>query len=250
MLLYWIWFAELKKLSVPQKQWLLEHFHDPEDIYLAREEALLQVEGMTAEIVDALEDKSLDEARRIAGECGRAGIGILTCTDAAYPRKLRSTYDPPVLLYYKGILPQWDDIPVIGVVGTRKATFYGINTAERYSRQIAACGALVVSGGASGIDTAALQGAMQTGKPVVAVLGGGVDVVYPKANEALFAAIAENGCLLSEYRPEPRPWAGIFPCVTGSLPVSPTAFWWWRRRKRAAPSALPVTRWSRAEMCM
>lgn len=208
MLIYWIWFAELKKLNIQQKQWLLEHFRDPEDIYHASEEALEAIEGMTPEILSALEDKSLEDAQHIVKDCAAKGIGILAFGDTCYPARLRNTFDAPVVLYYRGILPDWEARPVLGIVGTRKATPYGVNTARRFGRQIAACGALVVSGGAFGIDTMAMQGALEAGCPVVGVLGCGVDVVYPKSNGQFFAQVAEKGCLLSEYPPQtqPAPW--------------------------------------------
>jgi DNA processing protein len=100
---------------------------------------------------------------------------------------------------------------VIGVVGTRKATAYGLSVARDMSRQIAACGGIVISGGAGGIDTLALQGALEMEKSVVAVLGCGVDICYPKENKRLFDRIPEKGCLISEYAPGTRPYSWNFP---------------------------------------
>ena len=100
---------------------------------------------------------------------------------------------------------------MISVVGTRKATAYGMNIAHRMGQQLAACGALVVSGGADGIDTMALRGALDLDVPVVAVLGGGVDVIYPKANRKLFERILEKGCLMSEYAPGTPSYSWNFP---------------------------------------
>ena len=100
---------------------------------------------------------------------------------------------------------------MVGVVGTRKATTYGLQIAMRMSNQIAASGGLVVSGGAFGADTMAMQGALRAEKPVVGVLGCGVDVVYPKSNKNLFSQVLENGCLISEYPPRTPPNAWHFP---------------------------------------
>ena len=211
MLIYWIWFAQLKKLSKAQKQWLLEYFRDPEEIYHSETRCYEGISGMTQGIVQALEQKALDEARQILNQCEEKGIGILTFLDAAYPVKLRNTADAPMVLYYRGSLPDWENVPVIGIVGTRKATPYGMNTALRFGCQIAQCGALVVSGGASGIDTMAMQGAMQAGKPVVGVLGCGVDVVYPRANRQMFDSLVQNGCLISEYPPGTQAYSWNFP---------------------------------------
>ena len=211
MLLYWIWFAQLNKIPTLLKQVLLRHFHDPEEIYHSEENRLAVVEGMTQTAMQALEDKDLAPAQKILEECEQKGIGILTLHDRAYPNRLRNTPDAPVLLYYKGKLPDWDAQPAIGIVGTRKASPYGMSTAARFGKQIAACGALVISGGASGIDTMAMKGAMEAEKPVVAVLGCGVDVVFPSENRFLFQQVKEDGCLLSEYPPRTKAYGWHFP---------------------------------------
>ena len=211
MLLYWIWFAQLNKISVLLKQALLRHFQDPEEIYHSTAAGLAAVAGMTEAAMQALEDKDLSQAQLILDECGQKGIGILTLRDRAYPNRLRNTADAPVLLYYKGKLPDWDAQPVIGVVGTRKASVYGMSTAAAFGKQIAACGALVISGGAAGIDTMAMNGALEAGKPVVAVLGCGVDVVFPSQNRFLFQQVTEDGCLLSEYPPRTKALGWHFP---------------------------------------
>ena len=211
MLLYWIWFAQLNKIPVLLKQAMLRRFHDPEEIYHSEEAVLASVEGMTQAAMQALEDKDLAPAQKILLECEQKGIGILTLHDRTYPNQLRNTADAPVVLYYKGKLPDWDAQPVIGIVGTRKASAYGMSTAAVFGKQIAACGALVVSGGAAGIDTMAMKGALEAGKPVVAVLGCGVDVVFPSQNRFLFQQVTEDGCLLSEYPPRTKGLAWHFP---------------------------------------
>lgn len=206
MLIHWIWYAMLPKLSARQKLSLLERFSDPEDIYYT--EKFDHVPDLTGDMMDALENKDLTEAQKVVKRCADKKISILTIRDAAYPSRLRNIHNPPLVLYYKGTLPDFEGQPVIGVVGTRKASAYGLNNARQMSAEIAACGGLVVSGGASGIDTMALQGAMDAGRPVVAVLGNAVDVVYPRTNRTLFARIEGNGCLLAEYLPGtgPKPW--------------------------------------------
>lgn len=211
MLLYWIWFAALKELSGTQKRILLEHFSDPEEIYCATESALSCVAGLEPQSVQALKDRDLSDAKRILKICTEKEIKFLTYGDAAYPNRLRNIDEPPVVLYYKGSLPAFESTAIIAVVGTRKATAYGLGTARNMSRQIAACGALVVSGAAFGIDAMAMQGAMEAGCPVVGVLGCGVDVVYPKSNRHLFAQILEKGCLISEYPPGTPPLKWNFP---------------------------------------
>lgn len=211
MRIYWIWFALLPELNAGLKLALLERFSDPEDIYNADPKVLSEIEGMTLDALNALGEKSLGEAQRICKECEEKDVRILALTDEEYPSRLRNISDPPLVLYCKGVLPDFEAVPAIGVVGTRKATAYGMNTARRMSRQIASCGALVVSGGAAGVDTMAMQGALEAGKPVVGVLGCGVDVVYPKANGPLFSKTVEQGCLLSEYPPGTKALSWHFP---------------------------------------
>ena len=202
MPVYWIWFAEIKGISLFVKRQLLETFRDPEEIYLAQEKAFPK------EVAEALQQKDLTEAMAIYQQCVKLGIGILTYADEDYPESLRNIEDPPVVLYFKGKLPDWQAQPVIGVVGTRKASTYGLQTAHLLASQIAACGGLVVSGAATGVDAFSMEGALDAGKPSVGILGGGVDVVYPAKNRNLYRRTEEKGCLISEYPPgcRPYPW--------------------------------------------
>ena len=211
MPLYWIWFAELKNLTLWQKQKLLDVFGDPEEIFCSGRDAFREAAGLEGKALDALEDKDLTAARRILNLCAQKDICILTCREERYPARLKNIEDPPVILYYKGILPDWEECPVISVVGTRKASAYGMQIAHTLSAQVAACGGLVITGGADGIDSAALEGALAAGKPGVAVFGSGVDVIYPKKNTALFDRVLESGCILSEYPPQSAPNAWHFP---------------------------------------
>lgn len=210
MLLYWIWFAELKEITLLQKHRLLKHFHDPEEIYHTAEAVFRKME-LPEKLVQALQNKALFEAEKILSECEKQNIGILPIVDSAYPEKLRNTADAPIVLYYNGILPDWDAVPFIGIVGTRKASAYGLQVAYQMGNQIAAGGGFVVSGGAAGADTAAMQGALEAGFPVVGVLGCGVDVIYPYSNRKLFAAVVQKGCLLSEYPPGAKALSWHFP---------------------------------------
>lgn len=211
MRLYWIWLAELSGLQLWQKHILLRYFHDPEELYNAQSEAYAAVPDMTQAMVKALQDKDLSQARKILADCKEKHIFLITLQDAAYPRRLKNTRDAPLVLYGKGHLPDVEQTPVIAVVGTRKATPYGMNISRRMGAQIAACGGIVISGGAFGNDTMALQGALMTEQNVIAVLACGVDVIYPKPNAELFSLIEDQGCLLSEYPPGTPPYRWNFP---------------------------------------
>lgn len=205
--LYWIWFAQLRGISLFAKQKLLQVFPDPEELFALEENAL---RDLPAEIREALTNRDLAEAMEILNLCKERSIGILTYGDAAYPQNLRNIEQPPLVLYFKGKLPDWEAQPLIGIVGTRKASPYGLQTAGLLAAQVAVCGGIVISGVAAGIDTAAMESALSVDKPVVGVLGCGVDVVYPRSNRTLYRRTEERGCLLSEYPPGSRPYPGNF----------------------------------------
>lgn len=208
---YWVWLSECEGLSLRSKLLLLEHFASPEDVYLADAEEYLLVEGLGKEQAKKLENKSMARVDEIMGACHEKNIRILTMQDAEYPARLRNIYEPPCLLYVRGSLPAFDEEVALAMVGTRSATPYGIKTAETLAFSLASQGALIVSGGADGIDSAAHRGALRAGGMTVAVLGGGVDVPYPAKNEYLFRDIAAAGALISEYPPGAPPIGGHFP---------------------------------------
>ena len=209
MLIHWIWLATRPHITDLVKTELVQQFGDAEGVYFAGEWP--GVEGLTRDGVEALRDRSLVEAQEILEECERENIRILTYRDAAYPTRLQNIADPPLVLYYKGRLPEFDALPVISVVGTRKASADGLTAAKRMGYQIAKCGGILVSGIASGIDAMAMQGALTAGAVVVGVLGNGADVVYPRDNRALFKDTERYGCLLSEFPPGTPPYKWNFP---------------------------------------
>lgn len=211
MLVHWIWFAHRPGLSDRMKLRLLQHFQDPEDLYFADSGAADLIEGLTPEAKEGLQDKNLTLAEEILEVCRRERIHLLTFRDAGYPARLKNIADPPVLLYYKGTLPDFDGSPVIGVVGTRKASVYGLTVAKRMGYQIGKCGGIVVSGMARGIDAMAMSGAMTAGAGVVGVLGCGADIVYPLSNRPLFQDTEDRGCILTEFPPGTPPVHYHFP---------------------------------------
>lgn len=207
---YWIWFDGRKHINAAQKMALLERFSDPESIYHARRRELLE-QGLSAEGLESLLDRDLAPAQKILSGCAAMDIRVLTLSDDRYPSRLRNISDPPLVLYYRGALPEFDKYPAIGVVGTRKASTYGMSTAAQMGWQISRCGGIVVSGMASGIDGAATEAALVAGKGAVGILGCGVDLVYPKENRALYAAMLNGGCLISEFPPGTPAYRWNFP---------------------------------------
>lgn len=211
MLLHWIWLAERPSLNGRVKWELVQHFSDPEDIYHADSKAFEEIEGLTREGAEALLDRDLSRARWVLDQCIQNNIHLLTIRDSGYPRRLKNIYDPPILLYYKGTVPDFDNQPAIGIVGTRKCSPYGAQTARRMGYEVAACGGLVVSGLADGIDAAAMGGVLLAHKSVVGILGCGADIVYPRCNSGLFADTQRYGCILSEFAPGTAPMKQNFP---------------------------------------
>ena len=174
---YWIWLAEKRGVRRQTKLALTQRFETPEELYYAEEDEVLLTEGITREEAAALEDKDLRRAEAILETCERRDYRILTIADAAYPRRLRNIFDPPILLYCRGRLPLIDEEAAIAVVGTRSYTPYGALCAGKLGGQLAAGGAVIVTGLAYGIDSLAARAALRNGGRVLGVLGCGLDVV-------------------------------------------------------------------------
>ena len=208
---YWIWLAEKRGVRRQTKLALTQRFETPEELYYAEEDEVLLTEGITREEAAALEDKDLRRAEEILEVCERQDYRILTIADAAYPRRLRNIFDPPILLYCRGRLPLMDEEAAIAVVGTRSYTPYGALCAGKLGGQLAAGGAVIVTGLAYGIDSLAARAALRNGGRVLGVLGCGLDVVYPRGSEELYEDVAAAGALITEYAPGTLPLSGNFP---------------------------------------
>lgn len=209
MLKYWLWLTTRRGLGNKGALAVLRHFGTPEAAFYADEQAVREIDGLPDGT--PLLDKDLSQPETILHQCFQKNIHILTYVDAAYPERLRNMDSPPVLLYYQGTIPAIDTEPVITMVGTRKASAYGLLQAKQLGYQLGKLGAVVASGGAGGIDTMSLKGALTAGRPVIAVLGCGVDVDYPVSNRSLYEDIRHHGCLLSEYPPQTPPLPEHFP---------------------------------------
>ena len=141
--------------------------------------------------------------------CRHNGVRILAYTDADYPQILQNLSDKPLVLYVKGELPQ--ENYALAIVGSRRCSEYGVRAAGYFAKAMTREGIPIISGGAKGIDTAAHEACLQAGGVTVAVLGCGLDIVYPPENAKLFARIAEQGALVTEYPPGVPPAAANFP---------------------------------------
>lgn len=209
--LFWIWLSEALGAASRDFRRLIELYDSSYELFHAEESELERIPDLSERVLNALSDKSLQRATEIMEVCERSGIGILTYADERYPKLLREIKSPPCVLYYLGELPDWNGQLCIGMVGTRRMSAYGLRAAYRLSYEMASAGAIVVSGMAAGIDGVCAAAAMAAGGKTVAVLGSGVDIVYPKHHLPLRNAIAEQGVVLSEYPPATRPATYHFP---------------------------------------
>jgi DNA processing protein len=190
---------------------LLDRFQDPQRILRASRDDLQSVEGLPKPAVEAILswESEIDlstELRRIS----QYGAKIITQEHELYPRPLREIYDPPIVLYIWGELLERDQ-HAIGVVGSRRTTHYGIESAKRLSYQIAYSGITVVSGLARGIDTAAHQGALAAKGRTIAVLGTGLHYIYPAENRELAEKISTSGAVVTEFSMDTTPDRQTFP---------------------------------------
>ena len=189
---------------------LIDHFKSPENVFQAPDEEILQVDGVTRRHLAAIKTHKMPqwvEAELDVVE--RKGYHIVTLTDSNYPQLLRQIPDPPPFLYVSGRL---DRSPVkIAIVGSRNATGYGVTTTKALSTNLASLGVTVVSGMARGIDTAAHTGALAAGGKTIAVLGSGLEQIYPAANKPLFQRISEQGAVVSEFSLFTKPEGHNFP---------------------------------------
>lgn len=198
---YWVWFSMLRGLSAKARAGLMEHFDSARDLFFASPEELAQLAFLDGQAMAVLEDHAIAHAESVLDICAQKEIAIITRQDAAYPQRLAHIYDPPAVLYVMGRLPAMDDEAAIAVVGTRAASVYGLRMGRRLGNELAEGGAVVLTGLAKGVDSAAAEGALAAEGRVVGVLGTAIDVVYPAYNGPLFDAVLSRGALVSEFPP-------------------------------------------------
>ena len=189
---------------------LIDRFDSPERVFQTTSEELLQVDGMSPRLIRSIRQHKIpDSVRRDFDLATAKGFGIITLTDSDYPHLLREIPDPPPFLFVSGSLQ--DDPKPLAVVGSRNATRYGISTTRKLCADLASLGFTIVSGMAKGIDTAAHEGALMGAGRTIAVLGSGLENIYPTENRKLAGRIVQNGAVVSEFSPLAGPDAHHFP---------------------------------------
>lgn len=189
---------------------LIDRFNSPESVFRSSPQQLLEVEGISANQATAiLNYKPADRIKAELDLVGQKGYKIITLNDPAYPALLREIPDPPPLLYVCGTLE--GSGKNIAVVGSRNATAYGISATQKLCADLVTFAMTIVSGMAIGIDTAAHQGALAAKGKTIAVLGSGLNKIYPAENASLFRRIAEEGAVITEFALDTDPEAHNFP---------------------------------------
>lgn len=207
---YWVGFNLVKGIGAARLRLLLEAFGDVKTAWHASPSALRNA-GLSSKLVEALVRVRDDiDLSTVWQRLEKQGITVITWQDKHYPRRLREIDQPPPVLYTRGELLLEDEWAV-AVVGTRRVTPYGRQIAEQVATTLAHSGVTVVSGLAHGVDAIAHQAAINAGGRTVAVLGCGVDRIYPPDHRRLAERLLEHGALLSDYAPGTPPEAVNFP---------------------------------------
>ena len=211
-IIYWVWLAQKNGAGGVEGVRLLEHFPGgAREIYEASYEQLSACKGCSEQFIRRLSNHDLTRAEQTLEFCFMNGIRVVSCASENYPKRLHSLYNKPIVLYMRGIIENINDLFCVAIVGTRNMSSYGKHMTFTLARQLIAHGALVISGAAYGIDSAANNTAVFMEEPTVAVLGSGVNVPYPAKNKEMLDYIASHGMVISEFEPNTAPYGKNFP---------------------------------------
>lgn len=208
---YWLWLQNCLGCGSHKPFRIRSVFDSVQAFYEGGERAFREFGFFTPKEMNSLLRGKLGEAQALLEYAHKLGQQVITPDDDEYPERLKNIANPPCALFVKGQLPKVDEEACIAVVGTRKSTQTGSEIAFDFCMDMARVGAVIVSGGALGIDTAAHKGALQGGGKTVAVLGCGINYNYLMENASLRAVISQNGALVSEYPPDTPSAASNFP---------------------------------------
>lgn len=210
---YWLAFSKLDGVGSASLLDIYNHFQSMEAAWIASTLDWQEVKQLrNSTIATFKENQKKINLEKLEDEVFSKDINVVTIADENYPEPLRQLSDTPAILYYKGDFLNKDFEKTLAVVGSRKCSSAAIENTKFIVNDLKNSGAIIVSGGAYGIDTASHQGALEAGLETIVVLGGGFDNLYPKQNIPLFKKIIENnGVLLSEYYPSTLPDIFRFP---------------------------------------
>ena len=203
---YWVWLSAQTGVSPAAKAALLRHYGDAETAFFAPAGEFGRIKGISAGDAAVLESRDMSRVEDILAGCRQLDIRPVTMQDADYPERLRNIFAPPAVIYVKGKLPELDDEAAIAVIGTRKASPYGLKMGSRLAFEIVRCGGIVISGLTSGIDAAAARGALLADGVCIGVLGTSHDM----EKGSLARDVCVKGALISEYPPGTQPLRSHF----------------------------------------
>ena len=196
---YWLAINKVPNLGPITIKKLWDHFGSAEEIWKASEGCLLEIEGLNKKAVKSfIENRNRIDLENEIKAVSKEKLKILSLEDKDYPELLKNIYDPPPVLYIKGRNLKSND-KTVAIVGTRRASRYGKEIAQKLAFELASLGITIVSGMASGIDTSAHKGALEAKGNTIAVFGCGVDVIFPSENRSLASEIESSGALVSEF---------------------------------------------------
>lgn len=198
-ILYWLWFTGLYGTASGRFLPLIERLGGIDKVYNSK--TYPNMGCYSEKNLEKLKNKSLAWAKKIFDVCQRKNITIITYKDNNYPQALKNIFVPPVVLYTRGEIPDWENILMISIVGTRKATDYGLRVASNLSKELAQKGVTLVSGVARGIDSKVIESAVNVGAHSIMISPCGLDINYPKINEDLRTKVVNTGLMMSEYPP-------------------------------------------------
>ena len=155
---YWLWLSAQSGVSAQAKAALIDHYKDAENAFFAPDGEYEKIPGISRVEAQRLEKRDISVAEQILADCTAQRIDIITMQDAAYPKLLRDIYAPPVVLYVKGRLPDFDAVPTVAVIGTRKASSYGLKMGRSIAYEISKSGGAVISMLGEGVDRKAAEG--------------------------------------------------------------------------------------------
>jgi len=205
---YWLALSMLRGIERFNAGSLADSLGGPREVFEAGEKGREEIPAQLTKLIRGFRD--WDRAEQEMELAFKSGAAIVVYDDPRFPQALKNTFDPPCLLYMKG--DGWkEELPAVAIVGTRRPTHYGTSMAETLGRDLAHAGVNVVSGMARGCDAAAHKGALKAGGFTTAVLGTGVDEVYPREAKKLYEEIAEKGVVISEFQMGSKPHPYNFP---------------------------------------
>lgn len=207
---YWIWLSKIIGYGSIKLLPLIEIFGSAEGVYDSSKSERIASGIWTKSLQTKSENTSLADCKNVLKQCDALGINVLCYGEKGYPEILKNIPDPPVVLYYKGQMPDFDNTPAFCIVGPRKCSDFAKKSAFSLGYRLSKGGITVVSGGALGADFYAHAGAIKADGVTVCVMPCGLDIDYPVTNQPLRNKILQKGCLISEFEPGTKAFKGVF----------------------------------------